>query len=595
MTLTEHPAAPRLTRLELQGFKSFANRTVFVFEPGITAVIGPNGSGKSNISDGVRWVLGEQSHSLLRSKKTEDVIFAGGQGKAAAGMAEVSVTFDNSTSWLPIEFAEVTVTRRAYRSGENQFLINGRKVRLKDVHQLTASLGHSHTVVGQGLVDTALSQRAEERRSLFEHAADLTGLQLKANEATRNLTEAENNANRIRDLLREVEPRLKTLERAAVQAREWQGVHDRLKELERGYFTIVLTDALERETEAESATVRDQEAATRLQAESESLQQTLHHAKIASEQAQAEWSRLDTEVQTLTDQIRRIGHERDLAQERLRALQRRQEDMNETQSGLDKQEASVRESLVVIEQELGSVEQAYERARRTLERTRETLKGQRDAQMARERQAASLTSAATSLERQLQDGVRKRALTDQRLETGGRERQRSASQVAELDGRLAGLETQVLELDGIRETMTVELQALVESASAARSRLVALAETEKAEQGRLSAIEREIAESEAHLTALRRINESGAGFYAGVSAVLAAGQKGELSGIRGTVAELIRVPGTFDTAIEVALGSHLQDIVVADWSDAEQAIEMLKREKDGSGDLPADFIDPRRS
>src|SRR5215204_2993089 len=219
-------AIPRLTRLELHGFKSFANRTVFSFERGITAIIGPNGSGKSNISDGVRWVLGEQSHSSLRSKKTEDVIFAGGQGKAPAGMAEVAVTFDNSTGWLPIEFSEVTVTRRAYRSGENHYLINGKRVRLKDVAHLTASLGQSHTVVGQGLVDAALSQRADERRGLFEHAADLTGLRMKAVEAERSLAETETNSARIADLLSEVEPRVRSLERAAKQAKEWKGVHD---------------------------------------------------------------------------------------------------------------------------------------------------------------------------------------------------------------------------------------------------------------------------------------------------------------------------------------------------------------------------------
>ena len=154
----EQPA-PRLTRLDVHGFKSFATRTTFRFEPGITAIVGPNGSGKSNISDAVRWVLGETSYSALRSKKTEDVIFAGGKGRSPSGMAEVTVTFNNEERWLPSEFTEVTVTRRAHRSGESQYLINGRKVRLKDVAQLVASLGHSYTVVGQGLVDQALSQR----------------------------------------------------------------------------------------------------------------------------------------------------------------------------------------------------------------------------------------------------------------------------------------------------------------------------------------------------------------------------------------------------------------------------------------------------
>src|SRR5699024_5730582 len=138
-----------------------------------------------------------------RSKKTEDVIFAGGKGKAPAGMAEVTVTFDNEDHWLPSEFSVVTVTRRAFRAGDNQYFINGRRVRLKDVSHLTASLGHSYTVVGRGLVDQALSQRAEERRGLFEHAADLAGLRLKVHEAERNLAESDTNITRLTDLLAE--------------------------------------------------------------------------------------------------------------------------------------------------------------------------------------------------------------------------------------------------------------------------------------------------------------------------------------------------------------------------------------------------------
>ena len=210
---------PRLTRLELHGFKSFANRTVFAFLPGITAVVGPNGSGKSNIADAIRWVLGEQGGNALRAKKTEDVIFAGGQGRAPASVAEATLVFDNSDRWLPIDFAEVAVTRRAERNGESQYFVNGRRVRLKDVALLTASLGQSHVVVGQGLVDAALSQRPEERRALFEHAADLSGLRLKVAEAERSLNEADGNATRLRDLLTEIEPRLRSMERAARQGR----------------------------------------------------------------------------------------------------------------------------------------------------------------------------------------------------------------------------------------------------------------------------------------------------------------------------------------------------------------------------------------
>ncbi|MEZ4530760.1 MAG: AAA family ATPase, partial [Thermomicrobiales bacterium] len=332
-------ALPRLTRLELHGFKSFANRTTFLFEPGITAVIGPNGSGKSNISDGVRWVLGEQSHSLLRSKKTEDVIFAGGNGRAPGGFAEVTVTFDNSTGWLPIEFSEVTVTRRSLRSGENQFLINGRKVRLKDIHQLTASLGQSYTVVGQGLVDAALSQRAEERRGLFEHAADLAGLQMKANEAERNLNDARNNADRIADLLAEVEPRLRTLERAAKQAREWQGVHDRLKSIERAYFQGLLIEIGERLERAETATQMESTRLDTAQANVDTALEQLEDARECARVAQAAFSRQSAHLRSVSEQAQQLAHERDLAAERIAAIDRRREDLIEGQRNLEERAA----------------------------------------------------------------------------------------------------------------------------------------------------------------------------------------------------------------------------------------------------------------
>ena len=150
----------KLTKLELSGFKSFADTVTLTFEQGVTAIVGPNGCGKSNVSDAVRWVLGEQGQHALRVRKTEDIIFAGGQNRSPVGMAEATLTFDNSEHWLPIEFTEVAITRRAFRSGESQYLINGRRVRLKDVAYLTAGLGQSHVVVGQGLVDAALSLRA---------------------------------------------------------------------------------------------------------------------------------------------------------------------------------------------------------------------------------------------------------------------------------------------------------------------------------------------------------------------------------------------------------------------------------------------------
>ena len=187
----------RLKRLEIQGFKSFANRTVFDLSPGLTAVIGPNGSGKSNLSEAVRWVLGEQSNLALRGRRGEDVIFAGGSGRAALGMAEVALTLDNSDGELPLEFSEVTIARRIFRDGDTQYLINGGKVRLRDLLQITAALGQSYTVIGQGLVDAALSARPDERRGLFEHAAGIAPYRLKRIEAERRLAETDANCARL--------------------------------------------------------------------------------------------------------------------------------------------------------------------------------------------------------------------------------------------------------------------------------------------------------------------------------------------------------------------------------------------------------------
>src|SRR5579859_6203342 len=223
------------------GFKSFAVRTVLEFSTGITAVVGPNGAGKSNVADAVRWVLGEQSMRQLRGKKSDDIIFSGGHGKSALGMAEVSLTLDNSTGWVPSEYSEITVTRRSYRSGENEYLINKQKVRLKDVILLLAQarIGHdSYTVVGQGLVDAALSLRAEERRGLFEDAAGIRPFQVQRADAENRLRQTEQNLDRLHDIINEIEPRLQPLKDQAERAVEFGQINSELQELLLSWYAL---------------------------------------------------------------------------------------------------------------------------------------------------------------------------------------------------------------------------------------------------------------------------------------------------------------------------------------------------------------------
>src|SRR5579859_6788658 len=295
------------------GFKSFAVRTVLEFSTGITAVVGPNGAGKSNVADAVRWVLGEQSLRQLRGKKSEDIIFSGGHGKAPLGMAEVSLTIDNSTGWVPSEYSEITVTRRSYRSGENEYLINKQKVRLKDVLLLLAQarIGHdSYTVVGQGLIDAALSLRAEERRGLFEDAAGIRPYQVQRTDAENRLRQTEQNLERLRDIVSEIEPRLEPLAEQAHRANESRQLHSELQEVLLTWYALQwrrLRSAREHSDAAEQALalkVRDVEESVQaaeqrretLRLKRQQAQSAITQAREAHNEANAAAQRIEREI-----------------------------------------------------------------------------------------------------------------------------------------------------------------------------------------------------------------------------------------------------------------------------------------------------------
>ncbi|MEZ4625095.1 MAG: AAA family ATPase [Thermomicrobiales bacterium] len=595
MTDLAAPPAPLLTRLEAQGFKSFATKTSFLFERGITAIIGPNGSGKSNIADAVRWALGEQSYGTLRGKKTDDVIFAGGQGKAPAGLAEVTLTFDNSSGWLPSEYTEVTVTRRAYRGGENQYLINGRKVRLKDVQILTASLGSSHVVVGQGLVDAALSQRAEERMALFEHAADLTGLRIKATEAARNLAETEANSNRIRDLLIEVEPRLKLLERAAKQSQEYIGLRDRRHGLQWRLERELLGDALNAYNSAQRAAAGDEAALDGARTRLETSATALIAARQAAEDARAALEQQTARAQEIEDRVRRIGHELELTGERIGNLNRRRDDFAETETGLTEQQQGLTSELAAVAQAIEAIEKEIGAAKSGAGETERAIADRRRAAYDVERRAGELTRAVQDAERRQNDLVRQRALRRQRLETDRESLERAGADTSERTGRITRFES---ELAALTESDRNEHERLAELTATLTSHAETerqTADAERAARERIDAAERNLSQLTARLEALQRLHESGTGLYQGVRAVQQAAKSDQLHGIRGPMVELIQTPARLETAIEVALGGHLQDVVVERWADAEAAIDHLKRTRSGRATFqPLDTVRGRR-
>ena len=228
-----------LKRLEMQGFKSFADKTVLEFMPGITTVIGPNGSGKSNISDSIRWVLGEQSIKSLRGGKSEDIIFAGTQARKSLGFAEASIVIDNSDGKLPIEYSEVVVTRRIFRNGESGYFINKTPCRLKDVLELFMDTGigkDGYSIIGQGKIDEILSNKSEERRNIFEEAAGIVKYRARKNEAEKKLEQTKLNLLRINDILSEIEANIEPLKMQSDKAKKYLDLREELKSIEIGLF-----------------------------------------------------------------------------------------------------------------------------------------------------------------------------------------------------------------------------------------------------------------------------------------------------------------------------------------------------------------------
>ncbi len=573
--------APRLTRLEIQGFKSFLNRTTFAFEPGITAIVGPNGSGKSNVADALRWVLGEQGQNALRARKTEDVIFSGGQGRARAGMAEATLTFDNSDGWLPTEFAEVSVTRRAFRSGENQYLINGRRVRLKDVAILTAGLGQSHVVVGQGLVDAALSLRAEERRGLFEHAADLTGLRLKVAEAERNLAETDANTTRLSDVLTELEPRLKSLERAARQAREWQGIRDRLRDLQGSHYRQALEQTTATLSSAKAEAEGAAQAALAARAEESRFAAAADQATDRLANARSSLAEHEKRRATIEERLRRQTHERDLAAARSEALARRHADMDDAREGLDERVASVAAELKKLALELRDLERATTESREATGRHNRELTARRHERGELEKLLSAASRQVAESERAEGVVLRRRAVLVEREAATAAERERLLATISERELRISTLTADVARAEAASSSADERGEALVAQLAALAVSSQSASQQAAVERADVDRLQQQFRESATRLDVLRRLQESGAGLHGGVKEVVRAARDGRLTGVLGTVAELIIVPKPLEIAIEVALGGRLQDVVVERWADAEAAIAHLKL--NGSG------------
>ena len=572
-----------LKRLEMLGFKSFAVRTVLEFSTGITAIVGPNGAGKSNVADAVRWVLGEQSMRQLRGKKSEDIIFIGGHGKAPLGLAEVSLTIDNSTGWVPSEYSEITVTRRSYRSGENEYLINKQKVRLKDVVLLLAQarIGHdSYTVVGQGLIDAALSLRAEERRGLFEDAAGIRPFQVQRTDAENRLRQTEQNLDRLRDIVSEIEPRLDPLAEQARRAVESRQLNSELQEVLYTWHALQLRRL---RTNRDHAEVAEKEHEHHVQKVELLLQDAEKQREILGMKRQHAQARI-VEARENSNVAHQVGQriERDLAvsQERIKGLEHQKAEQQQEERGLRERLIAGQQKIVDLAEQCDLADEAIDADAVSLaEQEALAIKAQKEYEFD-ERRLRNAQSELIQIQARL--GASQSDLGRQQKHQGERNRTLATRRetISQTQQTLRTLETRLVDecaqLDSKRneeQHITQRKQVVVRAISVAQQEIERL-------KSALSEAERLRRTVSDRLNMLKNWRSSLSGYSDGVRALLRA-PSDKVSGIIGPVPQLGIAPAGLEIALEAALGPCLQGVVVQTYEDAQICLDYLSASKAG--------------
>ncbi len=589
---------PKLKELTVQGFKSFADPLTLVFPSGITAIVGPNGSGKSNVADAIRWVLGEQRMTTLRGRVGEDMIFAGSKKRARSGMARVSLTFDNGDGWLPVDFAEVVVERRTYRDGKTDYLLNGSRVRLMDVRDLLdrAGLGRdAYLTIGQGLVDQVLSLRASERLALFEQAAGIAPYRSRREESLKRLEETQRNLERVYDIIGEIEPQLRRLQRQVERADQHERLSEELKRLQRTWYGYRWGQVLHRLESAHARVRYRREKAEGLQAQLDALHERIEGLRrqlVARRGRLADLHRADSARHAEAEKVQR---ELAVARERRRQLQERRE---EGLSRLAPLHAAVEDhaaEITELEQAAALAAGEHAEAQEALAQLQADYRQVEEHRHALLRRQAQAEAQALELRHRLAD-------RESRLEQQTERAQQLAQRHAHLEQQQEDLIRQRQERQRAVEEARRQLEALEADRSETEAEVSALRERREALRDALEAERQALAEHRAahqeqaaRLDALERLHAEGAGLYAGVRAVLQAAEQGELEGLPGTFAALVHVPPELDRALEAALGAQLQNVVARSWEHARAAVAWLKRRHAGRATfLPLDNLRPPR-
>ncbi len=584
-----------LKRVEIIGFKSFAERIGIDFVPGVTAIVGPNGSGKSNITDAIRWVLGEQSAKSLRGAKMEDVIFAGSDSRKPLNYAEVTLILDNTNGLFPLDYTEISVSRRVFRSGESNYLLNGQQCRLKDINDVFMDSGlgkEAFSIISQGRVDEILNSRPEDRRSIFDEAAGVLKYKTRKRKAEHKLFETEDNLDRVLDILKELDTRIGPLEKNAEAAKRHQLLSSEIREADVRLLNY------------DGSKLRDEIIAKTGLIEEKRLQREQLVSEIgqAEQQSNAYKMRLahtDQTIETLQKQMVEISAEAEKWEgRRLLSLEKQkntEQQLNRIQQELadaqkDKEElvvklaamkeklAITRSSLEKINSEMNEIAQIL---KRSVKETEEEIDELKSSYIEMLNEEATIRNDLKHIEERMQ-GEKTSTV-------------RISEQTSVLKSKLKGLQ----EKRSIQTTELASLQEKKDKADAAFQRSEKLyreAEEELSIQQQFmnNAMNKQ-SEMQGRLRALQSLEAEFSGFYSGVRAVLIAAKEGKLRGVDGAVAELITVEDPHIKAIETALGGAMQHMVTSTEAEARNAIGYLKQKNAGRATfLPRDVIRSRK-
>ena len=573
-----------LKSIDIQGFKSFADKTTLKFGKGITAIVGPNGSGKSNIADAVRWALGEQSTKNLRGRRLEDVVFGGTAQRRSVGYAEVTLTIDNSDRTLNIDSDTVSVTRRYYRSGESEYKVNNATVRLKDILELFMDTGlgrDGYSIIGQGKIDSIISTKPTERRLIFEEASGVSKYRYRKTEAEQKLLQAEENLIRLKDIMSELEGRIEPLRQQSEKAKKFLEYSEQKKKLEIGLLLMSLEEIKEK--------LRDQDYKISLIGEQlKSIDNSLEE--------------IEKENEAGNQKIAEIAMEIDRLQKAYAETEEKAVQLQSEIAVLENTIVHNNESICKVNAEIDSLGDLEQRAQAEIENKRQEIELKKQQAQKTDQSIAHVSYQLENLNLDSENISNQIAELSKQLNSITGEISNwqvktatVSSSLNEINSRRAVIESTLKEKADLMESYTKDKDGLERHLTVLEEEITSLQNTQKGYELRLKSrqekaeavketldkLKLEIEEKKRRVRILTDLERNMEGFSFSVKAVLNEAGKGILTGIYGPVSRLINVPDSYSVAIEIALGAALQNIVVNSENDAKRAIEFLKRSNKG--------------